>query len=102
VSPDGRELWTASAEDGMISVIDLAAKKLTTKIDAKVFGANRLNLQLMARWHLLQASEPANSPFMMRIHMRIEAIESWARCSRNSNGSGWLDVPLLRAHRIIM
>ena len=42
VSPDGRELWTASAEDGMISVIDLAAKKLTTKIDAKVFGANRL------------------------------------------------------------
>ncbi len=42
VSPDGRELWTASAEDGMISIVDLAAKKLTTKIDAKVFGANRL------------------------------------------------------------
>jgi YVTN family beta-propeller protein len=42
VSPDGRELWTASAEDGMISVIDIAAKRLTTKIDAKVLGANRL------------------------------------------------------------
>ena len=42
VSVDGRELWTASADDGMISVIDLGAKKLTTKIDAKVFGANRL------------------------------------------------------------
>lgn len=42
VSADGRELWTASAEDGMISVIDLGAKKLTAKIDAKVFGANRL------------------------------------------------------------
>jgi YVTN family beta-propeller protein len=42
VSPDGRELWTASAEDGTISVIDLSAKKLTAKIDAKVFGANRL------------------------------------------------------------
>ncbi len=42
VSADGRELWTASAEDGMISVVDLGAKKLTAKIDAKVFGANRL------------------------------------------------------------
>ena len=42
VSPDNRELWTASGEDGTISIIDLAAKKLTTKIDAKVLGANRL------------------------------------------------------------
>jgi len=42
VSPDGSELWTASAEDGTISIIDLKAKKLTTKIDAKVLGANRL------------------------------------------------------------
>ncbi len=42
VSPDGRELWTASGEDGTISIIDLAAKALATKIDAKVLGANRL------------------------------------------------------------
>ncbi len=42
VSPDSSELWTASSEDGTISIIDLAAKKLSAKIDAKVFGANRL------------------------------------------------------------
>ena len=42
VSPDGSELWTASAEDGTISIIDPRAKKLTAKIDAKVLGANRL------------------------------------------------------------
>lgn len=42
VSPDGSELWTASSEDGTISIIDPGAKKLTAKIDAKVFGANRL------------------------------------------------------------
>jgi len=42
VSPDGSELWTASSEDGTISIIDLVAKKTTAKIDAKVFGANRL------------------------------------------------------------
>lgn len=42
VSPDGRELWTAGADDGTISIIDITAKKLTGKIDAKVLGANRL------------------------------------------------------------
>lgn len=42
VTPDGNELWTASSEDGTISIIDLDAKKLETKIDAKVLGANRL------------------------------------------------------------
>ncbi|QEC80644.1 YncE family protein [Mucilaginibacter ginsenosidivorax] len=42
VSPDGRELWTAGADDGTISIIDIATKKLTGTIDAKVIGANRL------------------------------------------------------------
>lgn len=42
VSPNGSELWTASSEDGTISIIDLGAKKLAAKIDAKVLGANRL------------------------------------------------------------
>jgi DNA-binding beta-propeller fold protein YncE len=42
VSPDGRELWTAASEDGSISIIDLANKKLTGKIEAKALGANRL------------------------------------------------------------
>ncbi len=42
VSPDSAELWTASAEDGNIYIINLAAKKLAATIDAKVNGANRL------------------------------------------------------------
>ncbi|MCG2460455.1 YncE family protein [Flavobacteriaceae bacterium F89] len=42
VSPDGSELWTASSADGTISIIDLGTKNLSTKIDAKVMGANRL------------------------------------------------------------
>ena len=42
VSPDGRQLWTAASEDGTIAVIDLEAKKLSVKIDARVQGANRL------------------------------------------------------------
>jgi YVTN family beta-propeller protein len=42
VSPDSSELWTASSENGTISIIDLSAKKLSAKIDADVKGANRL------------------------------------------------------------
>jgi DNA-binding beta-propeller fold protein YncE len=42
VSPDGRELWTANAQDGTLSVIDLRARKVADTLDAKAFGANRL------------------------------------------------------------
>jgi YVTN family beta-propeller protein len=42
VSPDGRELWTANAQDGSLSIIDLASKKVTATLDAKILGSNRL------------------------------------------------------------
>jgi YVTN family beta-propeller protein len=42
VSPDGRQLWTANAQDGTLSVIDLASRKVTDTIDAKIPGSNRL------------------------------------------------------------
>ena len=42
VSPNGKELWTAGADDGIITIIDLGAKKVSASIDAKVNGANRL------------------------------------------------------------
>jgi DNA-binding beta-propeller fold protein YncE len=42
VSPDSRELWTANAQDGTLSIIDLSTRKVTVTLDAKVFGANRL------------------------------------------------------------
>lgn len=42
VTPDGKQLWTAAAQDGTIVIIDIATKKAIDKLDAKVFGANRL------------------------------------------------------------
>jgi YVTN family beta-propeller protein len=42
VSPDSSELWTVSAADGKIFIIDLLEKKTSAKIDGKIFGANRL------------------------------------------------------------
>jgi YVTN family beta-propeller protein len=42
VTPNGKELWAANAQDGTVSIIDLAAKKVTDTLQANVRGANRL------------------------------------------------------------
>lgn len=55
VSSDGRELWTANAEDGTISIIDIAAKKVTDTLDAKVFGANRLKFTRDSKYALISS-----------------------------------------------
>ncbi|HEX4810318.1 MAG TPA: YncE family protein [Bryobacteraceae bacterium] len=42
LTPDGEQLWTANAQDGTISIIDLSEKKVTDTVQANVSGANRL------------------------------------------------------------
>jgi YVTN family beta-propeller protein len=42
VAPDGRELWAANAQDGTISILDVASKKVVQTLAANVTGANRL------------------------------------------------------------
>jgi YVTN family beta-propeller protein len=42
VSPDGKEIWAANAQDGTISVIDVASRRVTDTLAARVNGANRL------------------------------------------------------------
>jgi YVTN family beta-propeller protein len=42
VSPDGKELWAANAQDGTISIIEVASKKVVQTLDADVRSANRL------------------------------------------------------------
>jgi YVTN family beta-propeller protein len=42
VSPDGKEAWVANAQDGTVSVIDIAAKKVVATVAVNVSGANRL------------------------------------------------------------
>lgn len=42
VSPNGKELWVANAQDGTISIIDLATKKVIDTVAANARGANRL------------------------------------------------------------
>jgi YVTN family beta-propeller protein len=42
VTPDGKQAWVANAWDGTLSVIDIAAKKVTATLQANARGANRL------------------------------------------------------------
>lgn len=42
VSPNKKEIWVANAQDGTISVIDIATKKVVETLNANVPSANRL------------------------------------------------------------
>lgn len=41
-SPDGKEIWTASAHDAKVSIVDLANKKVVQEIDSKTLGISRV------------------------------------------------------------
>lgn len=42
VSPDGKEIWVANAQDGTISIINFSSKTVSDTLTANVPGANRL------------------------------------------------------------
>ncbi len=42
VSPNGKEIWAANAQDGTISILNVAAKKVIATLPANVRSANRL------------------------------------------------------------
>ncbi len=46
VSPDGKEIWVANAQDGTVSIIDVASKQVAQTLAADVRGANRLKFTL--------------------------------------------------------
>ncbi len=42
LSPDGREIWTATRNDGGVSIIDVASRKVVQTLDLGMKDANRL------------------------------------------------------------
>ena len=60
VSPDGGELWTANAQDGTVSVVNIAAKKVVATINAKVFSANRLKFTRDGKLVLISSLDGAD------------------------------------------
>ena len=56
VSPDGKEIWVANAQDGTVSIIDVAGKRVTETLAANVMGANRLKFTPDGRRVLIAAT----------------------------------------------
>ena len=42
LSPDGRELWTATRSDGGVSIIDVESRRVVETLDLGMLDANRL------------------------------------------------------------
>ena len=58
LSSDGREYWAANSNDGTISIIDVAAKKVTQTIDIRTGHSNRLKFTPDGK--LVLVSDPGN------------------------------------------
>ncbi|HZD47915.1 MAG TPA: YncE family protein [Silvibacterium sp.] len=53
VSPDGKAIWVANAQDGTVSIIDTASRKVTQTLDVDAMGANRLKFTLDGKLALI-------------------------------------------------
>lgn len=57
-SPDGREYWAANSNDGSVSIMDVAAKKVVQTLDVKTGHSNRLKFTRDGK--LVLISDPGN------------------------------------------
>jgi YVTN family beta-propeller protein len=53
ISPDGRQIWAANAQDGTVTVIDVATMKARETFAVAVQGANRLKFSLDGHYVLV-------------------------------------------------
>lgn len=53
LSPDGKEVWTAHTQDGNVSVIDVATKKVTHTLTLNMVRANRLKFSPDGKYVLI-------------------------------------------------
>ena len=83
LTPDGREIWAANAQDGTISVIDMATKKVTDTVAANVTGANRLKITPDGKQALVSSlGLPHLSVFDVATRKELYAAADRARCRR--------------------
>ncbi|MDN3584331.1 hypothetical protein [Mucilaginibacter flavus] len=75
VSPDGKQLWTAAANDGTIAIIDLGTKKVIETIDAKVLGANRLQFTPDNKYVLISSLQNGDlTVYDASLHKEVKKI----------------------------
>jgi YVTN family beta-propeller protein len=76
VSPDGKQLWTADAQDGTVSVLDLATKKNIATLPLDVAGANRLKFTPDGRFAIISLLRGTTLVVVdTKTHQRVKTIE---------------------------
>ena len=60
VSADGKEIWVANAQDGTVSIIDVASKQVRETLAADVGGANRLKFTFDGKLALISSLRSAD------------------------------------------
>jgi YVTN family beta-propeller protein len=83
VSPDGREVWAADSGDGGVSIIDLAARKVTATIDAGTKRSNRLKFTRDGRHALIS---DVDSGDLVVIDVATRSIARRLPVGRNPEG----------------
>ena len=97
VSPDGKEIWVANAQDGTVSIIDVATKKVTETLPPNFRGANRLKFTPDGKYVFISASrlailDAANHKEIKRldnvhsdagIQMDPHGTRAYASCNRD-------------------
>src|SRR5262245_50840619 len=72
LSPDEREVWTGHSQDGGVSVIDVAAKKVVVTIDAQTKRSNRLKFTPDGKHVLISEVDAGN---IVVINTATRAVE---------------------------
>ena len=55
LSPDGSQAWAADAQDGAISIVDVASRKVVQRLEANLRSANRLKFTPNGKWVLVSS-----------------------------------------------
>jgi YVTN family beta-propeller protein len=76
VSPDGKEIWAANAQDGTVSIVDLSTKTVTQTLAANVAGANRLKFTPDGKLVLVSTlGGPDLTVFSAATHAEVKRIK---------------------------
>ena len=87
VSPDGREIWVANAQDGTVSIINVATKKVTETLPPNFRGANRLKFTPDGKFVLISARSLAILDAATHKEIkRLETVHSDAGIQMDAGG----------------
>jgi YVTN family beta-propeller protein len=88
LSPDGRELWAANAQDGTVTVINLARKQVIATFPIPVQGANRLKFTPDGQHVLISALGHFGTPQPDHVNLIVIDVASHKTVRRLDLGGG--------------